>query len=195
MSAIVTYAVAIACALWSPIRPVKAEVPFTTAFVDEFDPLPRLKDFPLTRGVVWSGFGVEFLAASSDMNYQHERIYFTAIARAGLPFTATHGEYHDLNIWSQLREAQPESTMPLVSDARAGGISFIGTDDRYIPLWPSWIGLCANAILLYAMIVGSVTLVRGSLAMRRRAQGRCGRCGYPRPPGAVLCPECGLGIA
>ncbi len=59
-----------------------------------------------------------------------------------------------------------------------------------IPLIPMWWGTLANTALYgFAtyMVFWCLRLVRWR---RRRARGRCGRCGYPAD--AATCPECGL---
>lgn len=59
-----------------------------------------------------------------------------------------------------------------------------------IPLIPMWRGTLANTALYGLATYVVFWCLRLARWHRRRARGRCGRCGYPAD--AATCPECGL---
>jgi hypothetical protein len=70
-----------------------------------------------------------------------------------------------------------------------GGLP-IGT--HTLPIRPLPLPLAVNLLFWYAVIY-SVELSFVNLRGRRRGrQGLCRKCAYPRPDGAIRCPECGM---
>jgi hypothetical protein len=191
--AVVTWAVAWGCALWSPFAPVRSEKweggsdEALRAGMPALDGRYRRE----TRRETWGGTGyLDDRMSGRDRplrGFETMPLFIWHRVRAGFPASALEG--HCFVAGSAERPSAfyaPRWTHP--RDAFGGRL----LPTRIIPL-----GFTLNTLLAAGVLLGVVEGFAFARRRVRRAKGRCVSCGYDRGGlaggDAAACPECGAG--
>jgi hypothetical protein len=217
--AMMTVAVAWACALWAPAREFdrasasngsrheghfSAQAGDSGLMWDELEGrVPTTWPRPTAPHVWWQlvelrGPGLRVLALNVSRSTPGAFVvgpdHLAQEYQAGWPMTAFSGDRLHADGLRVLR-APPQLAGALAAPAwlhPRGAIGYLLDGERMVPLRPLWMGLGVNAVLYGAALWCVARAGRGVRAWDRRRRGACGGCGYDlRGIASTLCPECG----
>ena len=187
---VVVVAVAMACAVWSPIY--RWGVSFDS-FDNRYFSIPGIMrkygDDGLggieTKGWGTSYYIINYRAVVTEGDKQEIDGVTMHLGRYGFPFRCMRwrcSPYHEMGDFS-----------PFIIGIETSRPSAMYNRGRRIPLMPEPVGMVLNVLIYSAAIVLCRLAWRRAVVVRRRTKGLCVKCAYPTGDFAV-CPECGGSI-
>ena len=185
---VLVVAVAMACAVWSPIADGFSDFGYQSFDGAEVPRSLRRYYGEYTSGLKRAGPGLSFFHISTQKPAVDSSGAITnsidfRVGRSGAPFKCLrwtvedHGSIHHSATWARGIE-----TKRTYSPIRF---------PRRIPLMPEPVGMVLNVLIVSAVIVLVRLAWQGAVVFRRRRKGLCVKCAYPIEASVPRCPECG----
>ncbi len=177
---VIVVAVAMACAVWSPVSTTYKTWGYATP--RKVPSSLRRYDGQYTLGLLNKGLGISQYRVVAgppvfDQSGSSPRVIDVTVVRSGLPVRC-------------LRWTRDERLGLEASSLWARGFEIEGSDRR-IPLMPEPVGMVLNVLIVSAAIVLVRLTWQRVVVLRRRRKNLCVKCGYPIETSVHTCPECG----